>query len=810
MVLHGPRGAGRSRLARGIADGLRSEGRRVAEVSGSDGTAVPLAPFAPLLLEAGVRPGDDPALSAYTRLPPYLASETASIVVVDDAHLLDTGSGVLVSHLSRAGVPLVLVTEAPSALPPPLRDRTDTFGWVQRKMPPAAPDEILAMATELLGGELTAAAGAHLLACSDGRPAVAAALLGSGLQPRMTPGGLAIDRPFPITAEVRRWSIDPATWTPEVRRAAEVAAVSERLPACAAALPGMDTALSVGLIAEDAGALRFARELDRVVVLDAMPSALWRLRAAQAHDLLSASGEDWSARATLLAVRAGHRVAVDPTLAAAQDPLLTDAERREMLEAVPGDHPAGLVLRGASASADDQVLDAERHLGAAQAALTSAPPTPERDAWLLRVGQELGLLHAVRRGDAARAVVEVTTVAAALHDPDAQELLHAELVKWRLMAGAGGEVSAPLTDVSDVDAARAVGKAVIGAMIASMDGGRAAAHAEVDAGLAALATTRIAPAHAASLLELSRFLALVFDADLTAAQELATARRDAAARSADPELGMWEYAAAELAFHTGRLDDAAMLAHRAARHLAWRDFTGLRDTADALVAAVAVRRGRGRPADGTTDGTAEADVKVGLHRARAHADRHRDVAALAAVAHRALGEMHGHLGILALDDAWMLTRSSTLAGELIAHADRGGIAALLAHRIEAHESGSAQALERAAEQLEGTGLVGRAADAWELSARAHREAGRHQSADRSLRRGVLLRSAYGLGTWPTGAVVLSPRESEIAHLAARRVRSREIGQQLGLSVRTVDNHLARVYRKLGVSGRDELAALLTT
>ena len=40
--------------------------------------------------------------------------------------------------------------------------------------------------------------------------------------------------------------------------------------------------------------------------------------------------------------------------------------------------------------------------------------------------------------------------------------------------------------------------------------------------------------------------------------------------------------------------------------------------------------------------------------------------------------------------------------------------------------------------------------------------------------------------------------------AAARLRSKEIADRCRLSVRTVDNHLARVYRKLGVTGRDDL------
>jgi DNA-binding CsgD family transcriptional regulator len=59
---------------------------------------------------------------------------------------------------------------------------------------------------------------------------------------------------------------------------------------------------------------------------------------------------------------------------------------------------------------------------------------------------------------------------------------------------------------------------------------------------------------------------------------------------------------------------------------------------------------------------------------------------------------------------------------------------------------------------------------------------------------------------PTPA--LTTRERQIAKLAAAGVPSKEIADQLYLSARTVDNHLLRVYAKLGVAGRAELSAAL--
>ncbi|WP_327001711.1 helix-turn-helix transcriptional regulator [Dactylosporangium sp. NBC_01737] len=57
---------------------------------------------------------------------------------------------------------------------------------------------------------------------------------------------------------------------------------------------------------------------------------------------------------------------------------------------------------------------------------------------------------------------------------------------------------------------------------------------------------------------------------------------------------------------------------------------------------------------------------------------------------------------------------------------------------------------------------------------------------------------------------LTRREREVAQLAARGLSNREIAVRLTVSGRTVENHLARVYLKLGVHGRAGLAAGLSS
>lgn len=58
-------------------------------------------------------------------------------------------------------------------------------------------------------------------------------------------------------------------------------------------------------------------------------------------------------------------------------------------------------------------------------------------------------------------------------------------------------------------------------------------------------------------------------------------------------------------------------------------------------------------------------------------------------------------------------------------------------------------------------------------------------------------------------VKLTPKERECLYLAGRRLSDAEIAQRLELSTRTVGNHLARAYAKLGVHDRIRAAAKLS-
>ncbi|GHC68807.1 LuxR C-terminal-related transcriptional regulator [Streptomyces flavofungini] len=105
--------------------------------------------------------------------------------------------------------------------------------------------------------------------------------------------------------------------------------------------------------------------------------------------------------------------------------------------------------------------------------------------------------------------------------------------------------------------------------------------------------------------------------------------------------------------------------------------------------------------------------------------------------------------------------------------------------------------------------LGMNAPAWRLAehaATALPAQGRHHSD------AVVLASRlrHRLGVTPPRPLpdALTPREVEIASLAAAGLPDRMISHRLGVSVRTIESHLTRIYRKLGVHSRKDLPPAL--
>jgi DNA-binding CsgD family transcriptional regulator len=144
---------------------------------------------------------------------------------------------------------------------------------------------------------------------------------------------------------------------------------------------------------------------------------------------------------------------------------------------------------------------------------------------------------------------------------------------------------------------------------------------------------------------------------------------------------------------------------------------------------------------------------------------------------------------------------------------QGSLVTACAEHAEALLSGDGQRLERAASTFAQMGAWLWAAEAESEAASVHRRSGRESSASAAAARAALLLERCEGARTPALALAgpvedLTPREREIAILAARGASNREIAEKLVVSVRTVENSLQRAYRKLGVRNRHRLADVL--
>ena len=168
------------------------------------------------------------------------------------------------------------------------------------------------------------------------------------------------------------------------------------------------------------------------------------------------------------------------------------------------------------------------------------------------------------------------------------------------------------------------------------------------------------------------------------------------------------------------------------------------------------------------------------------------------------------LEAIALHDAFRMLRASVRArlAELAERSPSPSIQLRLRH-VDGIARADVPGLLALAEELERRGALLLAAevagDAVPLAeASGLRTAARNAAAVRN-RLAEICQGADTPSLSGQRAIGLTPRERDVCVLAADGRSSKEIAEQLGVSVRTVDNLLQRSYVKLGVSGRSELA-----
>jgi DNA-binding CsgD family transcriptional regulator len=141
-----------------------------------------------------------------------------------------------------------------------------------------------------------------------------------------------------------------------------------------------------------------------------------------------------------------------------------------------------------------------------------------------------------------------------------------------------------------------------------------------------------------------------------------------------------------------------------------------------------------------------------------------------------------------------------------------------------HADGSVAMLEHARTLLEDRPLLFEQCEVLLELGIAYRRAGHEDDARDALREaadlavrmgaGALMSAAHhelvASGARPrrlamSGASALTPAERKVAAMAASGRKNTEIATDLYISIKTVESHLARVYRKLQIDGRVELA-----
>ena len=177
-----------------------------------------------------------------------------------------------------------------------------------------------------------------------------------------------------------------------------------------------------------------------------------------------------------------------------------------------------------------------------------------------------------------------------------------------------------------------------------------------------------------------------------------------------------------------------------------------------------------------------------------------------------LSDMPGYAAQLLYEALRAGAPAAAIAAELTGLAERcdGRLMAAYVAHAAALAARDGEGLLAVADEMAAIGALAYAVEAATTAARVFLKAGKDDSARRAASRARELHVA-GQGTEPPAidgldgaAIQLTSREAQLVELARRGLSNAEIADQLVLSVRTVETHLYRAMRKLGVSDRHDL------
>jgi DNA-binding CsgD family transcriptional regulator len=845
VVIAGAAGVGKSRLAaegaaRALAGGMAVERVFATRASAS----IPFGAVAHLLPPVVPVPAPD-RLGLVRGAVEILARRSGgrrTVVVVDDAHLLDEGTAALVLHLVVRGSAFVIATVRAGE---PCLDAVTAL-WKDHHAPRL---DLQALSREevhwLLEGGLAGTVSDRLARWvydrSEGNPLFACELVVGGV----TGGGIEAQRgiwqmtreppPSPRLAELLRARLTGIS--DAERRCLALIALGEPLDIdILGGLAGADILSRL----EAGGLARVRRDRDRfvaaaghplladLILLDLGDAGGRELRGALA-DAMEANGELAPADLVRVAVlRLDGQLAADPqllTAAAAHAYRAFDLRLAVRLAAAARDEGGGMpailtlaqALRGCNRADEAEELLCETEPAVAES-------RGDADYLFTRLA---GLLWGV--GDQERATAFTERAAGWSKSPAWRHQVSVARAMVATAAGRLGEavrLAGPLAEDPHTDPVTR-GRAATSLVFAMLLSGHsvAAGHtAEVAMSAPTGPTGRTVDwrpllGWAAVRLGSGRGLDGL---------EQRLARVHAAAEEAqDQELaGIAGYLSAATALRCGRPVTARRWLDSSIRRLDSCDPRGMLPAASAMRAQAVALAGDHATAQallsdardaaaGRVQGRTEtfelefADIAVALAqgdltRARELALRYADesgeaVLHEAAMLHEAVRAGHPAVQV-----------ESRLAA-LAAHADNPLMTGLAEH-AHAHASGDVTALEQVGEAFAESGLGLLAAETAAEASSAARRTGLSTAARRLAARSHALAGRCEGARTPILASVktieLTPRELEIALLAASNLSNREIASRLVVSPRTVETHIYHVMDKLGVSTRRDLGPLL--
>lgn len=837
VLLTGQAGIGKTALAQRVSSAAEDSGQAVVRVVASMGSTG--RPFGALgrLLEVP----DDQGLAAtggpridFTGSTP--GSGRRRLLVVDDMPLLDQASAVEVARLVRSGDVVVLATaRAGTSLPSAVDGLAVEGRMVVQQLHPLGADPIARAAEAALGAPLSDSALDAILTRSGGVPLHARELVTTNVAAgRLAIGGDRWDLDGDLLAPPTLFELVSSRFLQldaPTRRSVEALCISQPLPVAAATeLVGIDVLVDLEqnelvTVTDEANVptVRLSHPLYEESVLASFSPLRRRAAVERAVDALgAAAAEDADLAYRLACLRVDHDLPIDPAdaIVAAQRSLnLLDPARAQRLlsSVVSADRSAdGLLMMGAALAAQGMTDEADEVLAEAW---DLAIDDEHRARVLSRRAGNLGP-GTGRFDDAIRLLVEGLDD---VQDPRWRAFLEADLAYFRSWAGERAELTA--TDVDGSPQVRA-NECLVGAIMAAMAGELSVVEPLVEEGLELVPSIERDVPHARDVLMLSRFLGKAFAGDAAGARAVADDQLESARSTSSGATGVWLSVRALQALVDGDSSRALDEAEEAVDSLVLGDVAGLRPLALAVRSVAFARRGEleaSRSDAAAIDPAWRDEVKVQILLTQAAAwqevvsgARSAGIELLAQAGRVGLESHHLPLGALASYDAVRLGHARSVIDVLRSTSDGwdGPMSRTITDHAELLVTATRPAdrdldhLVEVAEVLPSLGLTIAAVGAWVQVAETAAAQGRDDVLRRArfeVSRSRLYDIATPGGTRPQ---LLTERELEVARAVAAGDTSREVAANLGRSVRTVDNHLASVYRKLGVSRRSDLAPVL--